>query len=110
MNHKPTVEDAIALMGRTTYYRPVNVTDAVMQQVERQPLLVPHKKTVWQRWTVAASVAVLLSAGSVAFFSSKPTDTSINAIFTDVYEYSYSTDNDATICDEMAMAEWLFGK
>ncbi len=107
MNQKPTVEEAIALIGRTTYDRPVNVTDAVMQQVERRPLLVPRRKTVWQRWTVAASVAVLLSAGTVAFFSSKPSDTSISAIFTDVYDYSYSTDN-ATICDEMAMASFLF--
>ncbi|MBQ7711305.1 MAG: hypothetical protein IJT39_05700 [Bacteroidales bacterium] len=105
MNQKPTVEEAIALMGRTTYDRPVNVTDAVMQQVERQPLLVPRKHPLWQRWTVAASVAVLLSAGTVAFFTSKPSDSSIDAIFTDVYEYSYNTD-DATICDEMAMASF----
>ena len=90
-------------MGHTNYGRTVDVTDAVMQRVSKQPLLVPRRHSVWQRWTVAASVAVLLSAGTVAFFSSKPSDSSINAIFTDVYDYSYNTDN-ATICDEMAMA------
>ena len=107
MNTKPTVEEAIALLGRTEYGPTVDVTDTVMQQVSKQPLLVPRKHSVWQRWTVAASVAVLLSAGTVAFFSSQPTDSSISEIFSDVYDYSYNSD-DATICDEMAMASFWF--
>lgn len=95
------------MLGRTQYNRQVDVTDAVMQQVSRQPLLVPRKHPVWQRWTIAASVAVMLTVGSVAFFASKPTDSHITAVITDVYGYAYSSD-DVTICDEMALADYLF--
>lgn len=106
MNNIPTVEEAIKLIGRTTYSRTVCVTDAVMQQVSRQPILVSNKHHIWQRWTVAASVALLLGVGSALFFSSSPSDSHINAILFDIYDYDNC--DDVNICDEMAMASLLF--
>lgn len=106
----PTVDDALDLLQRTSYQSDVHVTDAVMQRVAKQPLLVPRPHSMWQRWTVAASVAVLLSVGSVAYFTSRPSDSNINTIFADVYGDADYYGDEGTICDEMAMAGWLFGE
>lgn len=109
MNKQPTVDDAIVLLRHTSYHRKVDVTDAVMQEVSRQPLLMPQSRRIsWQRWTVAASVALLLSVGVAAFFIGKPSNANIIATFNDVYNDNYLSSSDATICDEMAMASFLF--
>lgn len=108
MNKQPTIDEAIELIRRTSYHNNVDVTDVVMQRVSRQPILTPRTRPLWQRWTVAASVAVLLSAGVAAFFIGRPSNANIVAAFNDVYSDSYFASSDATICDEMAMATFLF--
>ncbi|KWW31021.1 MAG: hypothetical protein AUK63_704 [bacterium P3] len=108
MTTHPTIDDALALIRRMQYDGQVDVADTVMQQVIRLPLLSPQPQRAIRRRVAAACLAVLLTAGTVAYLTSRTDNDCINSIVSSVYEYAYFNGEGAPICDEMAMANYVF--
>lgn len=108
MNTKPTVDEALDLLRDMRYSGQVDVTEAVMQQIEKQPLLVTHTPSHWRRWTAAACGAALLAAGTLTFRQFHSTDSNTSDLFCNLYESDNYGTNHTPICNEMAMANYIF--
>lgn len=107
------VEEALQQMREMHYENPIDVTDRVMEQVSRTPLLVPSAPTVKRRifryvGAVAASVLVLLAVNFAWVNFRHYDDNQINTLFAEVYDYNLGFDpSSSATCNEMDVATFL---
>ena len=102
------VESALNDMRKMEYPVQVDVVDAVMEQVSKQPLLAPApKRRVWV--IAAACLAALLLVNVSLYLFRGYNEESVGTVLADVYDYNtnYGLDDQAAY-QQMDVAMCLF--
>ncbi|MBP9991279.1 MAG: hypothetical protein KBT45_07630 [Bacteroidales bacterium] len=102
------VESALNDMRKMEYPVQVDVVDAVMEQVSKQPILVPARKH--RIWVIAAAcIAALLLVNVSLYLFRGYNEESVGTVLADVYDYNtnYGLDDQAAY-QQMDVAMCLF--